>query len=97
MSIRLEAAQPSQEHEQPGGQARARDVEVADGQRVGERQGDGNNLAETGGEKSEERVPGDAREVATDEHEAGGGVDDAEQAGEEERGWDEAERQLHQR
>src|SRR5207302_3614174 len=82
----LEAAQAGGEHHAARAEAGREHVDVADLEWFGRLNGHADDLAEAGGEHAQDGVPGQARDVAPDEHETGGSVDDAEDAGEDEPG-----------
>src|SRR5689334_9783543 len=84
VSIRSEAANPSREDNSAGAETGGHDVDVADRQRIGRRRRHADDLTEAGREDADQGVPGNTGEVSTDEQEAAGGGDDAEQTGEDE-------------
>jgi len=86
LSIRSEPAQASDKDDAAGAETGGQDVDVADLERFGRLDGAADNLPEAGGEHTQDGVPGQARDVSADQHEAGGGVDDAEDTGQDQPG-----------
>src|SRR5438270_9534122 len=97
VSIRSEAPQSSQQHYRAGAEAGGQHVDVADRKWIwhGERGAD--DLAKAGREQAQQGIPRDPGEMAADEHEARGGIDDAEQAGQDEPWRQGAQREGHVR
>src|SRR5207253_79828 len=91
MSIRSETADAGGQDNAPRAKAGDHDVHIADLEGPRNLDGRGYDLAEAGGEQTQQRVPGQARDVAADEHEAGGAIDDSEQASEDDPGRQERE------